>query len=127
MKREMLERNLPVLAETNLDGNCFLIMIFTFAFVYSAGIELSWLSLFGLAALILFLSLGAPNQPGSILIGTLIVIMYLHASELLCVAIYLEAFLGSAQNLINVIGDIVMVAIEDSKGKARAEDASPQV
>ena len=115
MDREMLGRNLPVLAEINLDGNCFIIMFFTLVFLLSTGAELSWLSLIGLAMLVLFLSLGAPNQPGSILIGTLIVMMYLKSSGMLCAAIYSEAFLGGAQNLINVIGDIVMVAIEDSK------------
>ena len=123
MNRDMLERNLPVLAETNLDGNCFILMFLTLIFIFITNMSLSWISYVGLAVLILFLSYGAPNQPGSILIGTLIVTMYLNSFEVVCMAIFSEAFLGSAQNLINVIGDIVLVAIEDSKEKARAESA----
>ncbi len=123
MNREMLERNIPVLAETNLDGNCFILMALTLMFAFLTSTDLSWYSYIALAALVLFLSYGAPNQPGSILIGTLIITMYLNSFEVVCLAIFSEAFLGSAQNLINVIGDIVLVAIEDSKEKARAEGA----
>ena len=123
MDRELLKRNLPVLAEINLDGNCFILMFFTLAFIFITGTELEWFSIIGLAALILFLSLGAPNQPGGILIGSLIVTMYLNSFEVICIAIFSEAFLGSAQNIVNVIGDIVMVAIDDSKEKTRAGDA----
>ena len=123
MDRTMLERNLPVLAEVNLDGNCFILMSLTLMFIFVTNTELPLFSFVGLAALVLFLSLGAPNQPGSILIGTLIITMYLNASDVVCMAIFSEAFLGIAQNLINVIGDIVMVAIDDSKNKARAKKA----
>lgn len=115
MNRGMLNRSLPVLAEINLDGNCFLLMFFSLAFVYATGTELSWFSFIGLAVLVLFLSLGAPNQPGGILIGMLIITMYLNTPEVVCAAIYLEAFFGIAQNAINVIGDIVMMAIDDGK------------
>ena len=124
MDRSMLERNLPVLAETNLDGNCFIIMSLALMFIFATDMNLSWIHVVELALLTLFLSYGAPNQPGSILIGTLIITMYLNSFDVVCVAIFSEAFLGSAQNLINVIGDIILVAIEDKKEKARAEDAS---
>ena len=122
MDRAMLDRDLPVLAEINLDGNCFLLVFFTLAFAFATGTDLSWLNLIGLAALVLFLSFGAPNQPGSILVGMLIITMYLNSLEVVCVAIYLESFFGIAQNAVNVIGDIVMVAIEDSKEKARTKN-----
>ena len=120
MSRSMLERNLPLLAEINLDGNCFLLMFFALAFSFVMGKYLTWVNIVGLGLLVLLLSLGAPNQPGSILIGMLILTTYLNSSNALCTAIYLEAFFGSTQNLINVIGDIVMVAIEDKKEKALA-------
>ncbi len=121
MSREMLERNIPVIAEINLDGNCFILMLFTLVFFFITSTTLPWLSIIVLALLILFLSLGAPNQPGSILIGVMIILMYMNSSEMLCAAIFAEAFLGSAQNLINVLGDMVMVAIEDSKERRSLE------
>ena len=119
MDRAMLERSLPVLAEINRDGNCFVLMLCTLVFVYASGTVLPWFNIVELAVMVLFLSFGAPNQPGSILIGILIITTYLNVPEMACAPIYLEAFLGGAQNIINVIGDIVMVAIEDSGGKAR--------
>ena len=114
MDRDRLGRNLPMLAQVNLDGNCFIIMLIALIFVFITGTELAWYNVVVLGALVLFLSLGAPNQPGSILIGTLIVTMYLQSFDVICAAIYCEAFLGSAQNIVNVIGDIVMAAIDES-------------
>ena len=114
LPREKLERNLPVLAQINLDGNCFLIMLIGLIFVFITGTRFTAFDIVILGALVLLLSVGAPNQPGSILIGTLIITAYLHSYDLICVAIYLEAFLGTAQNMANVIGDIVTVAIDES-------------
>ena len=54
-----------------------------------------------------------PNQPGSILIGTLIIALFLKADVLIPTAVYLEVFFGAIQNLINVTGDMVTVAIEE--------------
>ena len=34
--------------------------------------------------------------------------------------VFLEVFLGRAQNVTNVLGDIVMVAVDDAKDKAKA-------
>ena len=113
MDRKRLERSLPLLAQINLDGNCFLIMLIALVFMFMTGIGFAWFDIVVLGVLVVLLSLGAPNQPGSILIGTLIVTAYLHSYDLVCVAIYLEAFAGTAQYMINVIGDIVMVAIEE--------------
>jgi Na+/H+-dicarboxylate symporter len=113
MDRNRLGRSLPMLAQVNLDGNCFIIMLIALIFVFTTGTDLAWHNVVVLGALVLLLSLGAPNQPGSILIGTLIVTMYMQSLDVICVAIYCEAFLGSAQNMVNVIGDIVIAAIDE--------------
>ncbi len=115
--RKRLSEKLPILAQTNLDGNCFLIMLISMSFIFLLGIEISWLQIIGIAFLILFLSVGAPNQPGSIMIGILIITLYLKADELILVAIFAEVFFGWLQNIINVIADIVTVAIEEQKYK----------
>jgi len=119
MNRERLERHLPVLAQINLDGNCFIIMLATLAFMFLTDTNVSWIALAGITTLVLFLSFGAPNQPGGILIGTLIITTYLHSYEVLCAAIYAEAFLGSILGIVNVIGDIVTVAIDERKEAAK--------
>jgi Na+/H+-dicarboxylate symporter len=113
--RKRISEKLPMLAQASLDGNCFFIMMIAMVFVFLIGIEASWLQIVVIAILILFLSFGAPNQPGSILIGTLIIIFYLKANALISVAIYVEIFFGVLQNLVNVISNIVTIAIEEQK------------
>lgn len=115
IRRSALEDVMPVLAQTNLDGNCFIIIAITMLLIASCGTVLPWWNYIMLAVLVLFLSLGAPNQPGSILIGVLIIINYLKIPQMLPVAIYCEVFLGTAQNLVNVTGDIVMSVIVNRK------------
>lgn len=118
--RKRLSAQLPILAQANLDGNCFLIMLNAMIFIFLLGIEISWLQIAGIAILVLFLSIGAPNQPGSMLIGILIITFYLQADELVLIAIFAEVFFGSMQNIINVLGDIVTVAIEEQKYRQKA-------
>ena len=113
--RERISSKLPILAQTNQDGNCYLIMLTSMIFIFMMGIHVSLLQIIGIAVLVLFLSIGAPNQPGSILIGMLIITFYLQANELIVAAIYAEVFFGALQNAINVVGDIITVAIEEQK------------
>ena len=113
ISRSYLEDAMPVLAQINLDGNCFIIMEITMILIVSNGTALPWWNYLLLAVLVFFLSIGAPNQPGSILIGVLIIIHYLKIPGILPVAIYCEVLLGTVQNLINVVGDIVISAIDN--------------
>ena len=121
IKRNELEDSMPVLAQINLDGNCFIIMAIAMVLIVSNGVTLPWWNYLLLAVLVIFLSFGAPNQPGSILIGIHIIIQYLKIPNVLYLAIYCEVLLGPVQNLVNVIGDIVMVVIDNRKmEKSRA-------
>ena len=113
--KNRLSAKLPILAQTNQDGNCYLIMLTSMILIYMLGINVSLLQIIGIAVLVLFLSIGAPNQPGSILIGMLIIAFYLQENDLIIVAIYAEVFFGALQNAINVVGDIVTIAIEEQK------------
>ena len=92
-------------------------MLISMSFIFLLGKEISWLQIVGIAFLILFLSVGAPNQPGSIMIGILIITLYLKADELILIAIFAEVFFGWLQNIINVLGDIVTIAIEEQKAR----------
>ena len=120
MDRKNLEKKLPMLAQLNLDGNCFMITMATMLFISSMGLPVSWFDILVILVLVVFLSMGAPNQPGSMLIGMLIIINYLEAYNMMAVAIYCEVFLGSILNLINVEGDIITAAVEDAKEKRDA-------
>lgn len=115
MNRKRISDKLPFLAQINLDGNCFLIMMGAMVLIILFDADVSLYNVLVIAILVVFLSFGAPNQPGSILIGMLIITMYLRADMLTSIAIYAEVFYGPAQNIINVIGDIVTIAIEENK------------
>ena len=104
-----------VLAQLNLDGNCYLVMLIAMLFIFMMGSSASWYHIVVIAILVVFLSFGAPNQPGSILIGTLIVAMFLQGEVLIPTAVYLEVFFGGIQNIINVTGDVVTIAIEEKQ------------
>lgn len=51
------------------------------------------------------------NQPGSILIGLLIILIYLNASNLIPLAIFGEVVFGGLLNLTNVTG-VIITAVE---------------
>ena len=113
MKRESITDKFSILAQINLDGNCYLIMLMGMLFIFMMVPNASWYHIVVIGIMVVFLSLGAPNQPGSILIGTLIIALFLKADVLIPTAVYLEVFFGAIQNLINVTGDLVTVAIEE--------------
>ena len=111
--RERLKDSIPVLAQINLDGNCYLLTLCALMFIYTIDINVSWLDITLISVLILFVSMGAPNQPGSCMIGIMMIICYFNVYNLITVAIYIEVFLSGILNLTNVVGDIVTVAVED--------------
>ena len=115
MDRKRISDKLRVLAQINLDGNCYLIMLMGMIFLFMMVTEPSWYHIIVIGIMVVFLSFGAPNQPGSILIGTLIIALFLKADMLIPTAVYLEVFFGAIQNLINVFGDLVTVAIEEKQ------------
>ena len=116
--RERLEKELPVLAQTSLDGNSFILMLLAMIFIFLANSPVSWFNIAVIALIVLFLSFGAPNQPGSILIGMLIILTYLNFNSAVSMALCFELFCGGLQNILNVISSIVTVAERESKEKA---------
>lgn len=117
--KKRFSQNLRILSQINLDGNCCLLMADALILILLLGVRVPWYQMAVIILLVFFLSLGAPNQPGTILIGTLILIYFLKADDLISMAIYLEVFLGASQNIVNVIGDIVTAAIEEEQFKKR--------
>ena len=109
MNRKKLESSIPVLAEINLDGNCFFITLIPLVLMFTSNADVTLLNMFLVGMLAFFLSLGAPNQPGSILIGLLIVFNFMQADNLIPNAFIFEVLFGGLLNLVNVTGDIVTV------------------
>ena len=117
--RERLEKELPVMAQTNLDGNAYVLMFIAVAYILFANNEGSWLSVVVIGLIVLFLSSGSPNQPGSILIGILIVSTYLVSQADIQLALCFELFCGGLQNILNVISGMVAVAESASAEERR--------
>lgn len=113
ISRQRLERELPILAQTSLDGNCFILMLLATIYIFVANCEVSWINIAVIAIIVMFLSFGAPNQPGSILIGMLIILAYLNSDYAITLALCFELFCGGLQNILNVISSVVTIARRD--------------
>ena len=113
LNRKRLEATMPVMAQMNLDGNCFIITLIGIMYIALNSEPLSVIELIAVGVLIFFLSLGAPNQPGSCIISLTMVMLYFRAESLTTIAIIAEAFLGGILNITNITGDIVTAATEE--------------
>lgn len=90
--------------------------------MFFSNTDVSWVNIVLIAVLVFFLSLGAPNQPGSVLIGITIILAYMNSQNLIPLAIICEAAFGGLLNLINITGDII-TAIEESPAEQRTGPA----
>ena len=122
--RKRAEHVLPMLAQINLDGNCFIITLIALMLMFTTGSGNTWFDVIIVGTVVFFLSLGAPNQPGSILIGLLVILSYMEAMDLISLAIYAEAIFGAMLSATNAAGDIVTLAITDKYEKARQRPGS---
>ena len=107
-----------MLAEINLDGNCFFVTLIPLVLMFASDAEVSVLNMFFIGILVFFLSLGAPNQPRSVLIGLLIVFNFMQSDTLIPDAFISEVFFGGLLNLVNVVVDIVTVAEMEKADKS---------
>lgn len=113
MDLHRLQTSMPLMAQINLDGNCYILTMVGLMVITLSGERVSVIDVVTLAMLVFFLSLGAPNQPGSLLIGMMLFINYWNALDMVSLAICCEVFLGSVLNLINITGDVVAIAIKE--------------
>ena len=125
--RKRLEHTLPVLAQINLDGNCFLITVVAILYLSASCTPLSIGETLAIGLLVLLLSLGAPNQPGSCLLGLTIVMYFMQANDLVTVAFYGEVFFGGILNLTNIAGDMVTTAIEEVRETGNADELNKMI
>ena len=79
---------------------------------------MSWFNVAVVAFIVVFLSCGAPNQPGSILIGMLVILTYLQSDTSIALALCFELFCGALQNILNVISSVVAVAENECREKS---------
>ena len=112
--RAWLEHAVPVLAQINRDGNCFLVTLMSILVATVGNDTIDGYDILVISILVFFMSYGSPNQPGSMLIGVTIILMYAESFNLLALAILAEVGYGSIVGIINIIGDIVTVVLDGS-------------
>jgi Na+/H+-dicarboxylate symporter len=115
MDRRELEVSMPMLAQINLDGNCFFIMLIMLLIMLEYHDHVSALNVATVALIVLFLSLGAPNQPGSLLITMAVILNYMNSNDLIPLAFICEVFYGRLLNVVNVMGDVVTAVEKQEK------------
>ena len=119
LDRNRLDEALPALARVNLNGNCFIITLIAITYVMFNSVGIQWFDVIVIGIIIFFLSLGAPNQPGSTLIGLLVIISYLQAPQVISLAIYSETLFGGILSMTNAAGDIVTVAVAEKRAERK--------
>ena len=119
VNRKKLDDYLTYLAQANLNGNCFVVTLIGLMLILAVGKQISGFDVMTVCVLVFFLSLGAPNQPGSILIGLLVILSYMDALDIIAIAISSEVFFGHLVSITNAVGDIVTVATTDKYEKGR--------
>ena len=126
LPRDILEKGLKLGSMMNMDGNCVIISMGIMGMIASTGIELSVAKWIMLAFIVILLSVGAPNQPGSFLLGMAVLMSFVGlSSNLTGDLLIIEALLGKLYSCANATGDIVTLAIENQRyeKKMRKENA----
>ena len=111
---ERLRVNLPILAQISQTGNCFFLTLITLSLALLIDVPLTPAASFVLALMIFSLAVGAPGQPGSIMIGMLLMLSFLNLdlSEFLPIIIIAEVLFGSISTFINTMDDIEEVYLD---------------
>lgn len=125
--RKRMGKSMPVLAQINLDGNCFLITMIAMLYIAINSTPLSLADTVAVGLLVLFLSLGAPNQPGSCLIALTVVMIFLQAEDLVTIALLAEVCFGGVLNLTNLVGDLVTMATEEARAYGSTEKLNRKI
>lgn len=126
LNRSLLRQELPILSQLNLDGNCFVLMLVSLSCLSFAGHSLSIFQVLILTLIILVLSAGAPNQPGSMITGLLIVFYYVDMPiDNFPALVYMEVLFSGIILILNTLGDMVIVATGQSESEAENARNTP--
>lgn len=107
---ERLDVEIPILAQINQTCNSFILMTVTLMMSYYIGIQIDAIGLLFLGILLVFISIGAPGQDGSLLIGLIIIFSFTGMNfGLIATAIYVEAIIGRMLPVMNALFDITTV------------------
>ena len=122
---EFLQNALDLGVLMNMDGNCVTIAAYSSFVMLAAGIYTDTTQLMVLSLIILLISFGAPNEPGSFMVCTAILIAYLGIDPTaITTIIFIEAFFGKFYSFVNSLGDLVAIDITVKRMTGEAEICS---
>ena len=106
---DYLDAVIPLGATVNMDGMCLSLTILALTLAQACGQPPDLSSVAILLPMILILSMGAPTEPGGILIGMLVLLPQLGlSSELMLLALPIEILSGNFMTVLDVAGDIIL-------------------
>ena len=92
----------------NMDGNCAVLMLLMPVIGLINGVDLTFAEAMIMGFTILLMSLGAPNQPGSLTVATMILLPQLGLSEdVITITLIVEIITCRILAASNVLGDVV--------------------
>lgn len=107
-----LEVSIPLGTTLNMDGNCGTLMLLMMIMAEVAGIKLSMQTILIVGLFILAISFGAPNQPGSITVGAMILLPQIGVTtEMVTTALLIEIASNRFLALSNMVGSVVCTEI----------------
>jgi len=116
IQRDYLNMALELGSVMNMDGNCVMVATCILFQLTMAGLHLEPVQEIGMAVIMLLISVGAPNQPGSFLICMAVLMSFVGLStEAYSTLLIMEAFLGKLYSTANSVGDITTIVLEWKK------------
>ncbi len=116
LSRDYLDEGLKLGILLNMDGNCLTVTVVLMNMVTAAGVNISPMKYLGVAIIMLLFSVGAPNLPGSFLLGMIILMSFVGiSSELVAVVLIFEALISKFYSFLNAAGDIITLVVEDEQ------------
>lgn len=125
LPRAYLNETLRLGTIMNMDGSSLVTSFAITLYVNCCGIRLPWHLQLALFLVLLLVSAGAPNQPGSCLLIMVVLFRFVGISSVLLADILVvEVFFGKFYSFLNSLGDIVSIAsyTQTSRAKQQAED-----
>lgn len=122
LPKRPLEVSIPLGANMNMDGNCATLMFLMLVVGLINGVDLSLIEVIIMGLTILVLSLGAPNQPGSMTVAAMVLLPQLGLTqEVMTMVILIELLTCRILAASNVLGDIVCSKIIGERERRRVK------
>ena len=117
----LVREKLELGASIDMDGNCVVLSMGIIMMIFACNMEMGYAEVVGLLVVILLLSFGAPNRPGTFLISMLLLMNFVGISVEACsVIIIFELFTSKLVGFVNVFGTITSI-VEDSQRYERRQ------